>query len=108
MCRDHLRRFVTSRIDLNLAKPLHGIPPEFVKSFRETIRKFAIPNEQRRESPFLDERMIERQHHGVVVDDVERVAQLARVPDAGHLPKVMTMRLQELHELPGAPVGKPE
>src|SRR5262245_30087678 len=52
--------------------------------------------------------MVERQHHGVIVDDVERVAQLSGIPDAGHLPQVMAMRLQKLDELSRALVGKPE
>ena len=34
-----------SRIDLDLAKTLHGLAPELVKPFGETIREFAITNE---------------------------------------------------------------
>jgi len=45
---------VASRIDLDLAKILHGLSPEFVKAFRQAVREFAIPDEQRRESPLLD------------------------------------------------------
>ena len=99
---------MASRVDLDLAKTLHRLAPELVKPFGEAVRKLAIPNEQRRESAFLDEWMVERQHHGVVVDDVKRMAQLSGVPDASHLPEVMAMRLQELHELTRALVGKAE
>jgi hypothetical protein len=67
---------VTSRVDVDLAKTLHGLAPQFVKPFGEAIRELAIPNQQRRKSALFDERMVKRQHHGVVVDDVKRVAQL--------------------------------
>lgn len=40
---------------------------------RQTISG-AVPHEQRRESAFRDEWMVQRQHHGVVVDDVKRMA----------------------------------
>ena len=37
---------------------LHRLPPEFLKAFRQTVREFAIPDEQRRESALLDEGMV--------------------------------------------------
>ena len=52
--------------------------------------------------------MVKREHHGVVVDDVKRMAQLSGVPDVRHLPPVMRMRLQELYELTRALVGTAE
>ena len=52
--------------------------------------------------------MIERQHHRVLVDDVERVAQLAGVADAGDLPQIVPVRLQELDQRGGGLVGEAE
>src|SRR5262252_1495117 len=73
--------FVATRVDLNLTEILHGLAPELVKPFGQTLREFPIPNQQRRKSALLDEWMVERKHDGVVVDDVKRVTQLSRVPD---------------------------
>src|SRR5918993_5165261 len=52
--------------------------------------------------------MVERQYDDVIVDDVERMAQFSRVPDARHLAQVMTMELEELDELSRALIRKAE
>ena len=65
-------------IDLDLAKTRHRLAPELVKSLGEAVRELAIPNEQRRKSPFLDERMVKGQHDGVIVDDVKRMSASSR------------------------------
>ena len=64
---------VSSWVNLDFAEILHGLAPEFLESFRQTIREFAISDKQRRESTFLDERMVQGQHHGLIVHDVKRV-----------------------------------
>src|SRR5258707_6666056 len=42
--------------------------------------------------------MIERKDHEFLVHHVERVAKLARVPDAGHMTNVRLVPTQEIHE----------
>jgi hypothetical protein len=70
---------VASWINLDLAQTLHGLPPEFLKAFRQTIRQFAIPDEQRRESALLDEGMVQRRYHRLVVHDVKGMAELSGI-----------------------------
>ena len=71
-----------SWVNLDLAKILHGLAPEFLKALRQTVREFAISDEQRRESAFLDERMVQGEDHGLVIHDVKGMAKLSGVPNA--------------------------
>ena len=78
MCAAVLRSgLVASWINLDLAQILHRLPPEFVKAFREAVCEFAIPDQQRRKSALLDERMVQRQDHGLVVHHMKRMPEFA-------------------------------
>src|SRR5712691_12597830 len=88
---------VASWINLDLAQILHRLPPEFVKPFRQAVREFAIPDEQRRKSALSDEGTVQRQHDGLVVDHMKRMPELSGVPHARHLSQVMAMRPEEFH-----------
>ena len=85
-------------IDLDLAQILHRLPPEFLKADRQTIRQFAIPDDQRRESALLDEGMVQGQHHRLVVHDVKGMAELSGIADARHLSRIVSVHSQELYE----------
>ncbi len=52
--------------------------------------------------------MIQGKHDRLVVHDMEGMTELSRIADAGHLSQIMSVHLQELHEVPGALVGKAE
>jgi hypothetical protein len=54
--------------------------PQFLKALRQAVCELAIPDEQRRKSALLDEGMVQRQHHGLVVDYMKGMLELAGVP----------------------------
>jgi hypothetical protein len=54
-----------------------------VSNPRQARGKIAIPHRQRREAPLGDKRMVEREHDGLLVDDVKRMAELAGIAHAG-------------------------
>jgi len=64
-----------SRVDLDLAQTFHRLPPEFVK-LSARLSEFAIPDEERREAALVDERLVQRQDHRLVVDHVKWMPEL--------------------------------
>src|SRR5437773_4488918 len=68
---------VAAWIDLDLTKILHGFAPELLEALRQAVRELAIPDEQRCESALLDERMVQRQYHRLVVHHVKWMSELA-------------------------------
>jgi hypothetical protein len=52
----------------------------------------------RRESALLDEGIVQRQYHRLVVHDVKGMAEPSRIAHAGHLSQIVPVHLQELHE----------
>lgn len=44
--------------------------------------------------------MIQRDDHGLIVDDVKRMAQLAGIPDTCYVTKVGAVALEKVHERP--------
>ncbi len=74
-----------SRIEIDLLQIAHGLAPQLLEAVGEIAREFGVANQERREPPPGDEGMIERQHHDLLVHDVEWVAELARVAHAGEV-----------------------
>src|SRR6266702_4046987 len=109
---DHLRSGGTflraPRIEIDFLKVAHRLAPQLLEAVGEIARKFGVANQERREPPPGDEGMIERQHDDLLVHDVERVAELARVAHAGEVADLGPAIAQELDEPLRVLVGKTE
>src|SRR4029450_13168162 len=101
-------RLMASWIDLDFVQTLHRLPPRFLKALRQAVCQFAIPDEQSRKSAFLDEGMVQRQDHSLVVDDMKGMPQLAGVPHPRHLSQVVAMHPEEFHQLTRALIREAE
>ncbi len=71
------------RIEIDFLQIAHGLAPQLLEAVGKIAREFGVANQERREPPPGDKGMIERQHDDLLVHDVERVAELARVAHAG-------------------------
>ena len=86
-------------MEVDLSKIAHRFRPELLETVRQVLRELLVANEQRREPPFRNERVIERQDHRVVVDDMKRMTELPGVPDPRHVFEIDTVRAEKREEL---------
>jgi len=87
------------RVHVDLLQALHRLAPESFETVGEALHQIAIADEQRREAHARHERVIERQNDDIVVHDMERMSELARVSHSGKVPDFGAMSPQELEEL---------
>jgi hypothetical protein len=87
-------------IDFDLAKAAHRLPPQFVEPGGEALGELAITHEERCETTVLHEWMVQRHDHGIVLDDVEGMAQFAGIADARHVTKIDAVALEKAYERP--------
>src|SRR5229473_2619352 len=76
------------RIEADFLEALHRPAPQALEPLGEILRHVAVAHEQRRESSLGHERVVEGKDDELVVDDVEGVAELARVADPGEMANV--------------------
>src|SRR5712692_6910942 len=95
-------------IEIDFLQIAHRLAPQLLEALGEIARKLGVANQERREPPPGDEGMIERQHDDLLVHDVERVAELARVAHAGEVADLGPVIAQKVDEPLRVLVGKTE
>ena len=98
----------TSWIEVDLLKIFHCLAPQFLESGGQTACQFVITNQQRREAAFGYEGMIEGQYNDILIDDVKRVAEFARVAYASEVTNFSSMFSQEFDQPRRGLIGEAE
>ena len=86
----------------------HCLGPESLKAIRQSPRQCGIAHHERCNPPLGNKWMIDGQDDEFFVDDVERVAKLARIADSGHMVEVGPMLLQKRDQLGRGAIPKAE
>ena len=73
-------------VEIDFLEAPHRLPPQLLEAPGQVLCELFVANEQRCESSLGHERMIERQHDEVVIDNVEWVPKLARVANTSEVP----------------------
>lgn len=95
-------------LEVDLAQVPHGLAPKLFEPVCQAAGQIAVAHKQRREPPFGHKGVVEGQHDGLLVHDMERVAEFSGIANSGEVSNFGPMASKELDEDRRSLIGEPE
>src|SRR5262245_9782019 len=92
----------------DFAEAPHRFFPECVETFCQSVSEVSVADHARAQTTFRHKRVIYRQNHDVLVDNVEGVPEFPGVSYAGHMIEARPVFFQKGHEIGGRSIPEAE